>query len=128
MILKLNGWQTMKTKHEIITAMCVNFRHDYGLPKENYRIEGTHSPLSPGMTKQEQETLYNTMLKIYTNAIEPYMVNRGEAYIPQPDKDAVLEREKFHFQIQFLEERLAHSDEQLVKAMDMLGTLMSKLK
>ena len=118
----------MKTKSEIITAMCVTFRHDYGLPKENYRIEGTHSPLSPGMTKQEQETLYNTMLKIYTNAIEPYMVIRGEAYIPQPDKDAVLEREKFHFQIQFLEERLAHSDEQLVRAMDMLRNLIGKMK
>ena len=118
----------MKTKSEIITAMCITFRHDYGLPKENYRIEGTHEPLSPGMTKQEQETLYNTMLKIYTNAIEPYMVIRGEAYKPQPDKDAVLEREKFHFQIQFLEERLAHSDEQLVKAMDMLRNLIGKMK
>jgi len=118
----------MKTKHEIITAMCITFRHDYGLPKENYRIEGTHGALSSGMTKQEQETLYNTMLKIYTNAIEPYMVIRGEAYKPQPDKDAVLEREKFHFQIQFLEERLAHSDEQLVKAMDMLRNLIGKMK
>ena len=118
----------MRTKQEIITAMCITFRHDYGLPKENYRIEGTHDPLSSGMTKQEQETLYNTMLKIYTNAIEPYMVIRGEPYIPQPDPAAVLEREKFHFQIQFLEERLAHSDEQLVKAMDMLRNLITKLK
>ena len=118
----------MKTKHEIITAMCITFRHDYGLPKENYRIEGTHGALSSGMTKQEQETLFNTMLKIYTNAIEPYMVIRGEAYIPQPDKDAVLEREKYHYQIRFLEERLAHSDEQLVKAMDMLRNLITKLK
>ena len=118
----------MKTKSEIITAMCITFRHDYGLPKENYRIEGTHGALSSGMTKQEQETLYNTMLKIYTNAIEPYMVIRGEAYIPQPDKDAVLEREKYHYQIRFLEERLAHSDEQLVKAMDMLRNLITKLK
>ena len=113
----------MKTKQEIITAMCITFRHDYGLPKENYRIEGTHGALSSGMTKQEQETLYNTMLKIYTNAIEPYMVIRGETYIPQPDKDAVLEREKLHYQIQFLEERLAHSDEQLVKAMDLIGKM-----
>ena len=118
----------MRTKQEIITAMCITIRHDYGLPKENYRIEGTHEPLSPGMTKQEQETLYNTMLKIYTNAIEPYMVIRGEAYKPQPDKDAVLEREKFQGQIEFLEDRLAHSDEQLVKAMDMLRNLIGKMK
>ena len=118
----------MKTKHEIITAMCITFRHDYGLPKENYRIEGTHEPLSPGMTKQEQETLYNTMLKIYTNAIEPYMVNRGEAYIPQPDKDVSLEREKCLYQIRFLEERLEISEEHLDKAMDMLRNLITKLK
>ena len=39
-----------------------------------------------------------------------------------------VEREKFHFQIQFLEERLAHSDEQLVKAMDMLRNLIGKMK
>ena len=114
----------MRTKQEIITAMCITFRHDYGLPKE----EGTHDPLSSGMTKQEQETLYNTMLKIYTNAIEPYMVIRGEAYKPQPDKDAVLEREKYHYQIRFLEERLEISEEHLDKAMDMLRNLITKLK
>ena len=118
----------MKAKHEIITAMCITFRHDYGLPKENYRIEGTHNPLSSGMTKQEQRTLYTTMLKIYTNAIEPYMVIRGEAYKPQPDKDAVLEREKYHYQIRFLEERLEISEEHLDKAMDMLRNLITKLK
>ena len=118
----------MKTKQEIINAMCITFRHDYGLPKENYRIEGTHDPLSSGMTKQEQEILYNTMLKIYTNAIEPYMVIKDEAYKPVPDKDALLEREKFQFQIQFLEERLAHADEQLANAMDMLATVVGKLK
>ena len=118
----------MKTKQEIITAMCITFRHDYGLPKENYRIEGTHGALSSGMTKQEQETLYNTMLKIYTNAIEPYMVIKEEAYKPHSDKDSLLEREKFQGQIEFLEDRLAHSDGQLDKAMDMLRNLMTKLK
>jgi hypothetical protein len=30
--------------------------------------------------------------------------------------------------IKFLEERLKHSDEQLMKAMEMLRTLMSKVK
>ena len=118
----------MKTKQEIITAMCITFRHDYGLPKENYRIEGTHGALSSGMTKQEQEILYNTMLKIYTNAIEPYMVIKEEEYKPHSDKDSLLEREKFRDHVQFLEDRLEHSDEQLIKAMDMLRNLISKMK
>ena len=114
----------MKTKQEIITAMCFAFRHDYGLPKETVRVEGQGVPIgSSGMTQGEQETLYNTMAKIYTNAIEPYMVLKGEAYTV-----SVTDREKFQFQIQFLEERLAHADEQLANAMDMLATVVGKLK
>ena len=114
----------MKTKPEIITAMCFAFRHDYGLPKETVRVEGQGVPIgSTGMTEDEQDNLYRRMLQIYNNAIEPYMVPKGEAYTVN-----VEEREKFQFQIQFLEERLAHSDEQLIKAMNMLSTLVSKLK
>ena len=114
----------MKTKPEIITAMCFTFRHDYGLPKETVRVEGQGVPIgSTGMTDGEQDNLYRRMLQIYNNAIEPYMVPKGEAYTVN-----VEEREKFQFQIQFLEERLAHSDEQLIKAMNMLSTLVSKLK
>jgi len=114
----------MKTKLDIITAMCFTFRHDYGLPKETIRVEGQGVPIgSSGMTEDEQQTLYNTMLKIYNNAIEPNMVLRGEAYTV-----SVEEREKFQFQIQFLEERLAHADEQLANAMDMLATVVGKLK
>ena len=114
----------MKTKQEIITAMCFTFRHDYGLPKETIRVQGQDVPIgSSGMTENEQDNLYRRMLQIYNNAIEPYMVMKGEAYTV-----SVADREKFQFQIQFLEERLAHSDEQLVKAMDMLRNLITKLK
>jgi hypothetical protein len=114
----------MKTKPEIITAMCFNFRHDYGLPKETVRVNGQDVPIgSTGMTEDEQDNLYRRMLQIYNNAIEPYMVLKGETNTVN-----VEEREKFQFQIQFLEERLAHSDEQLIKAMNMLSTLVSKLK
>ncbi len=114
----------MKTTREIITAMCFTFRHDYGLPKENVRVNGQDVPIgSSGMTDREREILYNTMSKIYTNAIEPNMVLRGEAYTV-----SVEEREKLQFQIKFLEERLAHSDEQLANAMDMLATVVGKLK
>jgi len=114
----------MKTKHEIITAMCFTFRNDYGLPKENVRVNGQDIPIgSSGMTDSEREILYNTMSKIYTNAIEPNMVLRDEAYTV-----SVEEREKYQLQIKFLEERLAHSDEQLANAMDMLATVVGKLK
>jgi len=119
----------MKTKQEIITAMCFTFRHDYGLPKETIRVQGQDVPIgSSGMTEDEQQTLYNTMSKIYTNAIEPYMVPRVKLTLGEANTVSVEEREKFQFQIKFLEERLAHSDEQLANAMDMLATVVGKLK
>ena len=114
----------MKTKQEIITAMCFTLRHDYGLPKETIRIEGQGVPIgSSGMTEDEQDNLYRKMLQLYNNAIEPYMVLKGEAYTV-----SVEEREKYQLQIKFLEERLAHADEQLANAMDMLATVVGKLK
>jgi hypothetical protein len=114
----------MKTKQEIITAMCFTFRHDYGLPKETIRIEGQGVPIgSSGMTEDEQDNLYRKMLQLYNNAIEPYMVLKGEAF-----NVSVADREKYQLQIKFLEERLAHSDEQLANAMDMLATVVGKLK
>lgn len=119
----------MKTKQEIITAMCFTFRHDYGLPKETVRVEGQGVPIgSTGMTEDEQDNLYRKMLQIYNNAIEPYMVPRVKLTLGEANTVSVADREKFQFQIQFLEERLAHSDEQLIKAMNMLSTLVSKLK
>jgi len=119
----------MKTKQEIITAMCFAFRHDYGLPKETVRVEGQGVPIgSSGMTQGEQETLYNTMSKIYTNAIEPYMVPRVKISLGEANTVSVTDKEKFQFQIQFLEERLAHADEQLANAMDILATVVGKLK
>lgn len=119
----------MKTKHEIITAMCFTFRHDYGLPKENVRVQGQDVPIgSSGMTEDEQQILYSTMLKIYNNAIEPYMVPRVKISLGESNTTNVADREKLQFQIKFLEERLAHADEQLANAMDMLATVVGKLK
>ena len=56
----------MKTKEEIIHSMCMTYRHDYGLRKE----EGDNS-LSSGITVQEAKILYKTMEQIYNNNIEP---------------------------------------------------------
>lgn len=119
----------MKTKSEIITAMCFTFRHDYGLPKETVRVGGQDVPIgSTGMTEDEQDNLYRRMLQIYNNAIEPYMVPRVKLTLGEVNTVSVADREKFQFQIQFLEERLAHADEQLANAMDMLAVVVGKLK
>jgi hypothetical protein len=58
----------MKTKEEIIHSMCMTYRHDYGLRKE----EGDNS-LSSGMTEQEATMLYKKMAQIYNNDIEPIL-------------------------------------------------------
>jgi len=58
----------MKTKEEIIHSMCMTYRHDYGLRKE----EGDNS-MSSGMTEQEAKTLYKQMEQIYNNDIEPIL-------------------------------------------------------
>ena len=63
----------MKNKEQIITDMCYTYRHDYGLDKD---------PNSPswcaGMTPEERKGLYNTMLQIYENNIEPLIKVHGE--------------------------------------------------
>jgi CII-binding regulator of phage lambda lysogenization HflD len=118
----------MKTTREIITAMCITFRHDYGLPKENVRVNGQDVPIgSSGMTDSEREILYNTMSKIYTNAIEPNMVPRVKISLGQSNTTSVADREKLHLKIQLLEEQLAHYDKQLVRVMDLLAALIGKL-
>ena len=80
------------------------------------------------MPEDEQQILYSTMLKIYNNAIEPYMVPRVKISLGESNTTNVADREKLQFQIKFLEERLAHADEQLANAMDMLATVVGKLK
>jgi hypothetical protein len=58
----------MKTREEIITDMCMTYRHDYGLNK---------LPSDPswcaGMTPEERKGLYDTMAQIFDNDIQPIM-------------------------------------------------------
>ena len=58
----------MKTPAEIIHSMCMTYRHDYGLRKE----DGDPSWTS-GMTEQDAKMLYKTMEQIYNNDIEPLL-------------------------------------------------------
>ena len=57
----------MKTREEIITAMCYTLRHDYGLDKED-----TDS-ISSGMTKFQRVMLWNQMAQVFDNTISPNM-------------------------------------------------------
>ncbi len=57
----------MKTREEIIYSMCLTFRHDYGLLKHPEDLIGS------GMTKEEQESLWNKMEQIYDNCISEHI-------------------------------------------------------
>ena len=55
------------TREEIITSMCYTYRHDYGLTK----LAGDR--LGAGMTREQQQALWQQMAQIFDNDIAPYM-------------------------------------------------------
>lgn len=57
----------MKTREEIIHAMCITYRHDYGLTK----IEECN--ISCGVTIEEKTRIWNTMAQIFDNDIQPIL-------------------------------------------------------
>jgi hypothetical protein len=59
----------MKTREEIITGMCYTYRHDYGLLKNDEDV----MQMTSGVTKSQQEFIWNTMAQIFDNDIAPYM-------------------------------------------------------
>jgi hypothetical protein len=63
----------MQNKHEIINDMCMTYRHDYGLRKE----QGDPS-WTAGMTEDDAKMLYITMEQIYNNNIEPLLKEFGD--------------------------------------------------
>ena len=62
----------MKTREEIITAMCYTYRHDYGLDKSKSTGDFPDM-ISAGMTDDERTFLWNQMAQIFDNNISPYM-------------------------------------------------------
>jgi hypothetical protein len=46
----------MKTREQIITSMCMIYRHDYGLTKES-DPGGYDFPMSAGMTELQRKAL-----------------------------------------------------------------------
>ena len=59
----------MKTREEIITGMCHTYRHDYGLLKNDEDV----IQMTSGVTRSQQEVIWNTMAQIFDNSIVPYM-------------------------------------------------------
>jgi hypothetical protein len=66
----------MKTREDIITAMCYTMRHDYGLDKSIGT--GFADIISSGMTKDERQSMWNQMAQIFDNNINPYMEFKNE--------------------------------------------------
>jgi hypothetical protein len=58
----------MKTREQIITDMCMTYRHDYGLDKLP-----SDPPWTAGMTPEERKGLWDTMAQIFDNDIQPIM-------------------------------------------------------
>ena len=57
----------MKTREDIITAMCYTMRHDYGLDKSIGT--GFADIISSGITKDERQIMWNQMAQIFDNNI-----------------------------------------------------------
>jgi hypothetical protein len=55
-----------KTREEVIHSMCLTYRHDYGLRKND-----TDPPWVSGMTLKDSESLYKVMEQLYDNTILP---------------------------------------------------------
>lgn len=63
----------MKTREQIISDMCITYRHDFGLTKNP-----GDPPWCAGLTPQEREGLWRTMAQIFDNNIAPYMEMKNE--------------------------------------------------
>lgn len=61
----------MKTREEIITAMCYTWRHDYGIDK--HQAGDFDDAIPSGMTDRERESLWRAMAQIFDNNIAPNM-------------------------------------------------------
>ena len=61
----------MKTRDEIITAMCLTWRHDYGLERREH--DGPGGLISMGLTEHQRQSLWNQMAQVFDNTIAPNM-------------------------------------------------------
>jgi hypothetical protein len=72
--MSISNWfvnlpENIMTREQIITDMCMSYRHDYGLDRKP-----EDPPWIAGMTPNERKGLWNTMAQIYDNNIAPNMI------------------------------------------------------
>lgn len=78
-------------KEQIIHDMCMTYRHDYGLRKDE-----NDPPWTSGMTESDAKMLYKTMEQIYNHNIEPLLkefndLKEGRSVqIPQSKEHAAM--------------------------------------
>jgi len=60
-----------KTREQIITSMCLTWRHDYGLDRQEH--DGPGGLISAGLTEQQRKILWQQMAQIFDNDIAPNM-------------------------------------------------------
>ena len=61
----------MKTREEIITAMCYTWRHDYGVDRREH--DGPGGLIVMGLTETQRKVLWGQMAQIFDNDIAPHM-------------------------------------------------------
>ena len=61
----------MKTRDEIITSMCLTWRHDYGVDRQEH--DGPGGLITMGLTDAQRQILRQKMEQIFDNAIAPNM-------------------------------------------------------
>lgn len=60
----------MINREQIISNMCLTYRHDYGLTISE---DDKMYTLSSGVTELERKNIWNTMAQIFDNDIAPHM-------------------------------------------------------
>lgn len=63
----------MKTREEIIHDMCMTWRHDFGLDKED-GVPG-------GLSDLERRVLWNSMAQVFDNTIAPNMEIKSDSRV-----------------------------------------------
>lgn len=64
---------TREERAKIIYDMCLTWRHDFGLIKEN-----DASSLVSGITKDERDWIWHKMSQIFENVISPLLNRESE--------------------------------------------------
>jgi hypothetical protein len=92
-----------KTKEQIIYDMCMTYRHDYGLHKED--LPEGYPNWGCGTTEMERKIIYNQMSSLYEHYVAPSLKLIEETlrelpvgHIPSHTPDSIPERVRYYVQ------------------------------